>query len=656
MAVSLNAIKRPIAYDTRIDYYIDSYKFAGELILSLQLSVLLPSLNECYCVEVDKGAFQCDFLNQKRRVVIAGTRNWISDLKKEKIRDYSIGTANCYTSLVIAIEIKKEEISSCINMFSIDAEGLTRLSEDILQNALEITLYRYNEKTNGSSFLTPSVEECDRIDIGFYINFIEKRLHRCHFIPFHFPLVGTSEIPIDKEAFAQEVHNWRYFFSKASYDYKTKKYLDSIIAAAISIESYAWEIVCSSLENDEKIEEYTSIKDENGEKHHLSATQLYKKLKDDGKLNTNLSKTKIESFVQTILNPRNDIMHGKKTVAISWKEIATKVNSTLTSFYQNLNEPTDEVVFLEATSFNEDIVYRDYVLKCRNNSFASPELMKNESEEMIRRFPQMDLPRIQEIKALLEMNFVEEAERRISSLFSDIHDPCSTAVDLCNEFIKTNNIDIGIRLFTNIGQLDIRAATALSILYLRDYQKNNNVKSLETAHSISGVCLQGSTKSILATVIAREIAIEISDRNSVEALSKELIDLIQSDYAFPLYCAEYAINTKNYSDAITFLSTCVDRFSNSIHYGLKIDFYFIKFDISDINNRIKNALSICEQEGFSIPYSNEITVKIEEATHKKRSGYYIVTDISSMGKGEMPLGNLIYKDLPFIPGGYFIFK
>ena len=31
MSVSLNAEKHEIAYDTRIDYYIDLYKFAGEL-------------------------------------------------------------------------------------------------------------------------------------------------------------------------------------------------------------------------------------------------------------------------------------------------------------------------------------------------------------------------------------------------------------------------------------------------------------------------------------------------------------------------------------------------------------------------------------------------------------------------------------------------
>ena len=68
--------------------------------------------------------------------------------------------------------------------------------------------------------------------------------------------------------------------------------------------------------------------------------------------------------VLDILNPRNDIMHGKKSVAMSWGEIAKQVQSTMVEFYEKNNEHIDEKVFLDETNFEEDIKYRDFVLKC----------------------------------------------------------------------------------------------------------------------------------------------------------------------------------------------------------------------------------------------------------------------------------------------------
>ena len=209
MSVSLNAEKHEIAYDTRIDYYIDLYKFAGELVLSFKLPCLLPSLNECYCVETCENSFAYQTLKGVRRVVIAGTRNWISNNRTGKVLDYPTGTVVFFTSLVIAVEIKKSEIPESIKLFWSESSRLNAIAEGILQNALEIALFRYNEKTNGASFLTPSIIDCDRVDLGLYINYLEKRLHRYHFIKFRYPIIGANETPIDKKSFSEEIHNWR---------------------------------------------------------------------------------------------------------------------------------------------------------------------------------------------------------------------------------------------------------------------------------------------------------------------------------------------------------------------------------------------------------------------------------------------------------------
>lgn len=78
MPCSLNAVDKEIIYDTNIDYYIDLYKFAGELVFSFRLPDLLFHISDCYCIETGKDAFDLECLRDSRRVIIAGTRNWIS--------------------------------------------------------------------------------------------------------------------------------------------------------------------------------------------------------------------------------------------------------------------------------------------------------------------------------------------------------------------------------------------------------------------------------------------------------------------------------------------------------------------------------------------------------------------------------------------------
>ena len=656
MTVSLNAIDKPISYDTRIDYYIDLYKFAGELLLSFRLPVLLSNFVECYCIDVAEDSFQYSFLNSPRKVVIAGTRNWISEIDKQKPKDTSIKKMDCFTSLVIAIEIKKAEIPACINMFSKEPSELTAISEGILQNALEVALYRYNEKTGGASFLVPSYVECDRIDLGFIVNFIEKRFHRCHFNLFHFPLIGASETPISREAFAEGIHNWRYFFSKARYDFKSKKYVECIIASAISIESYAWEKARSFCANELELKEYTTKVDENGEARPLSATQLYKKLYDDKHLSTELSKTKIENFVQTILNPRNDIMHGKKTVAMSWGGISEQVLSKMIDFYGELNESVDENLFLAELPRDEEIKYRDFVLKCQKGSFESLDSKQFEVEKMIELFPQMELPKIEQIRVYLEAGHTLEAEKAIEAFLQNCNDPCATAVDLCPSFIKTNLLDLGISTFSKLKQFDARSSVALALLFLYKFQSDPQGTDLGVAYALSKKASMLGAKYVLADIVRREIAIKIGAKADVEALSKQLVHTIQDDYWFPLCCVGYELASKEYTSAVSYLNTFFERFVRSEHVGIKLDYYVLNYDIPAITNHVSTILSIFEKVGQLSSIQEQKLKAYQESLHKERAGYLVITDISSKGKGEMPLGNLLYKDLPSVIEGYYIYK
>ena len=656
MAISLNSINKTISYDTRIDYYIDLYKFSGELLLSFRLPILLPNLLECYCFDVAENHFQCSFLHNSRKVIVAGTRNWISAKDNQVSSLYPNKNPEFFTSLIIAIEIKSEEIPACTELFSKEPTELTAVSEGILQNALEAVLYRYNEKTNGTSFWVPSYIECDRIDLGFYVNFIEKRFHRCHFNRFHYPLIGVSETPIRKEDFQRDINNWRYFFSKAKYEYTSKKYVDCIIASAISIESYAWEKARSFCADDQELEQYTIQKYDNGEQHPLSATQLYKKLKDDNLLCTDLSKTKIEKYVQKILNPRNEIMHGKKTVAMSWGENAYSVLSTMIEFYGELSESTNEDLFLEDAPYNDEQTYRDYVLKCQNNSFESLDAKNAETQLMIERFPQMELPKVEQIRIYIETGRLKDAEDAIKHFIRICNDPCAVAVDLCPTFVKANTLSLGINIFSELENPDSRCCVALALLLLLQYQLTPNANDLQRAYDLSKNDTFLGSKYILADVIRYEITQKLGANEDTVIIAKQLVQLMPHDYWFPLRCTEYEIASGDYTSASVYFNTFLERFIHSEQEGLKIDYFVYKYDYSSISSRVSTIISSFKRAGFDELITEQQLSAYQEAQQKKRKGFLIITDISSKKKGGMPLGNLIYKDLPDIPEGYLVYK
>lgn len=108
MPISLNCKNKSISYDNRIDYYIDMNKFAAELVFSFELPVLLPHISECYCIEVSAESFELDILQSSRKLIVAGTRNWITTNSDNVTLDIQCGKTDFYTSMVIALLLMQE--------------------------------------------------------------------------------------------------------------------------------------------------------------------------------------------------------------------------------------------------------------------------------------------------------------------------------------------------------------------------------------------------------------------------------------------------------------------------------------------------------------------------------------------------------------------
>ena len=650
MTISLNSKDSLIMYDTRMDYYIDLHNFAGEIVMSFKLPELLSHFNECYCVDVDPDSFDWDVLRDNRKVVIAGTRNWITRNKNKEIWGTPVRDTSFFTSLVIAVEIKKDEINSIIDLFSGDEENLKMVADGILQNTLEIALYRYNEKAGGDSFLVPSTMDCDRLDFSFYINYIEKRYLRCQYVPFHYSLIGKDETPISHEFFNSPINNWRYFLNKSINDLSRKKYVDCIISAAISIESYAWEILKENLISVEAIEEFTT---ESGgdKKNHLSATKLFKKLKDNGYLNTDLSKTQIERKVQRILNPRNEIMHGKKSVSLSWKKFAEIAVADLTELYECFNEKNDESCFLDNNA-SDDIVYRDYILKCiKSNRLYSDNDRLSDANEMIKHYPSLQYPIIQKIKALIAFGKYDDAECLIKQAMGEYDNKNAIAVELFSEYYNLHEYDRGIQLFDGIDSLDERSCIALSMLYLNKYRENKveNAECLKNAMYFCNKSYDLNNKYLLRLVIANEILKENKDDTDYYENLKALSEIFEDDYYYPFRCVEESIKRECMTDVIKYLDIFLHRADNTNYGSMLIDFHKITYNMESIINMAELVIKILEFKGY------DCTERKKQINHLKDKSYDEINHFDRIGtfakSKEMPIGNLLYKDLPDIPEG-----
>lgn len=655
MSISLNAISKEILYDTNIDYYIDLYKFNSELVFSFKLTEILYHLSDCYCVEVEAGFFDIDCLKDKRKVIVAGTRNWISHPDKDgkmNIKDNEI-----FTSLVCAIEIKKAEFDSVVSLFSRDIEELKSITRNLLQNVMEIALYRYNEKAGGRSFLTPSYKLCDRIEVALYKNYIEKRYRRCYFRVYDFELANESEYPIRLDAYNDEVENWRYFYNKSVNELWNKKYVDSIISAAIAIEAFSWELVRKTYVEDDKISDFTS-EVVRGKSKPLSAIKLYKKLIKENMLQSSMSKSEIESNIQKILNPRNDIMHGKKSIVGSWKDKAEEANVHINQLFSSFGIDLSPERYLEKNNQNEDISrYRNYVLKTNNKDDISAEQLLELSEKAKNEFREMELPIINSLEALFRLGRIDEAMKKLNICFAESNNKSATAVAIwnCLPSWKPSLLD---EIMEKVDDKDERVLAVLGIEYLRRYRDGGKsdqkliIKALDYVKESN----RRNSKYTLANVIAGEILEELGSDEQIE-IFEFFCELLKDDFGYPLKCAEYYMNKDNITQVLKYTNVFLDRFVNIHLIGFKVDFYIEKYNLNEIVRRSTKIISYLKTKDTNKEYIESCIKKINDAQKiSLKEAVVVIDDIAIWGRGVMPQGNIIPGNPINIAGGYYIFK
>ena len=655
MSISLNDKDEHVFYDKRIDYYIDKYRIAGELVFSVKLPVILSHFNDSYCFVSSEQSFEYDLLKEKRRIIVAGTRNWI----RKEIPGYKSldEMDHFFTSLLIAIEIKKKEINQVISLFKMKNDELSQIARSILQNALEMVLYRYNEKTEGDSFLIPSINECNRIDLSFFINFIGKRYLRCQFITFYPKLMGMSETPIKKLEFEKEIQNWKYFYNKSKYDLSCMRYVDSILASAISIESYAWSRVKNVFKTDREIEEYTTNLVE-GEKKHLSATQLMKKLKKDKFLNTTLSSKQLEKKIQLILNPRNDIMHGKRSVDLSWKDNAIIANQYLNDLLSSFENGNQENCNPQGPDNSDlEFEYSEFMRKAVAQETTVREL-KIRASEMMGKYPDLEFPKIQYIIALIREQQFESAKKTTIEIIPTISNESAFAIDLAVAYMREKQFQFAIDTLNMVSISDERVITALAFSYFSLYQINpsDNLNSLEEAERIIKTDVHSLPISyVLRYVVFLDIMIARKNDKMTYDLAKRLSSALKTDYLYPIISALFAIKTKDYDSVPYFVNQFFERLENNSYLGIVFDYYELKYDFDAIERYLGSIISICSQIGVSIDNLDSRINRFKGKKQEKREKYYKYDRINYFNSESLKHRNLVYSQLPDILGGYYIY-
>ncbi len=657
MALSLNTYDGEIIYDTNIDYYIDMYGFSSELVFSFKLPELYHHISDCYCVDTEPDEFEIECLKHCRKVIVAGTRNWISH--KDSNGQSNINLAEFYTSMVIAIEIKKDELDSVISLFSKDADDLNVIATELLQNSLEVAFYRYNEKAGGKSFFTPSVKACDRVEMSLYKNYIEKRFKRCYYRLYEMELVRDTEEPIRVDSFMEKVDNWRYFYNKSLYELDNKRYIDSIVSAAISIEAFSWGIIQEKLKDEESIKEFASKED--GSKRFLSATGLYKKLIDEGMLKSSLSKSKIEDLIQKVLNPRNDIMHGKRSVVGSWKKEAENTRILIQQLFSSFGTDISSDIYFEKGCQNQKIAeYRNYVLKSTNAEDYPAEEMLELSIKATNDFPYMELPKINVIRMLFVLGRKEEATDKMLLLLSKTDNASSVALDIMISIIKLpydmwDTIDI---IKDMVDDKDERMMAMLGIFYIKRYKQtgcNDNSFLLMAAEYINS-SIQINNKYILAHVLKCYIS-EVYESYEHYGVYRSLVSRIDYDVGFPMRGAEIAMKLDNVNDVIFFLDIFIIRFKEYHVSGIAMDFFTITYTLKEIVDRVQGILMYLKNKDVDTLWLEKFEIMFNESKDIPLNPKKVVLDnVSVFDVGKMPQKNIIIGNPMNIAGGYVVIK
>lgn len=653
MVASLNTGSTFIKYDLRMDTFFDGLGIGSEIIFNFNLPFLLPKLNECYYIQIPKNTFSSKILSDsKRYVVFSGTRNWI---EKQKISSrYSTisiggqGNTVLNTSLSIAVEIKNDE-KNFLSKF-IDNKEFIYEMRSILQDAIEVISYKYNLNSDGESFFEPSYLNCDRMHCYFMKNYVEKRRIIWEYIsPNKNSPTNDSynETPILQEEMGETIDNWRYFKNKSNYQFRTCNYLDSIISAAIAIETFAYSVVSSFCDSEDKINDYSSeIVEKDGEKQQvfLSMGRLIKKLKNENKIITTLSNNKIEKCIYKILKPRNDIMHGKCIFNISYKIKAKEVNEALNNFFSSITIDSNKKN--EVKKIKEQYEYRKFLYYPFQENITYQELF-DEAQKFVDKYPDYEYPRLIYFKSAFLLDEKEIASNEQKYLLKHSKNVNAIVIDIADFYLNNKKFEEAMEILNNFENLgDERVYTMLGLMYFIKFEKTKNSFDLNKAHDFCIKAHNINKKYLTNYMLLRTFY--YFDNHFEEALNCSIImaKSDHNDYESYLFCAECSIILNKVEDTFNYIKQFLEHIEKNDYKVYKLDFLLI--EVSE--NLYERAKKICDILIKSDLKKEEVTIiseRLEKVIRdKKFNGVYSASGPGMVDKSEEWPEHLIKTDFP----------
>lgn len=651
MVASLNTGSTFIKYDLRMDTFFDGLGFESEIIFNFNLPVLLPKLNECYYISIPKGTFSSKVLSDSERyIVFSGTRNWIENQKTfsrySTITIGGQGNTILNTSLSIAVEIKNHE-KKVLSKF-IDSKEFIYEMRSILQDAIEVISYRYNLNSDGESFFEPSYLNCDRMHCYYMKNYVEKRRIIWEYIS---PNKNSpTDNGINENAILQEemceTDNWRYFKNKSNYQFKTCNYLDSIISAAIAVETYAYSVVASFCDSEDKINDYSSeIIEKDGEKQKvfLSIGKLIKKLKSDAKISTTLPNHKLEKYIYKILKPRNEIMHGKYAFNISYKIKAMEVNESLNIFFSSIISDNNKI---DVKKIKEQYEYRKFLYYPFQKNITYQEIF-DKAQKFIDEYPDYEYPRLIFFRSAILLGKNKIALEEQNYLLSHSKNVNAIVVDISTFYLNINKNEEAIKVLSDyISSGDERVHTMLGYMYFLKFKKTKNHFDLKKAYELCIEAQNINEKYLTNYAILRNIYDINKDFENSLKCGNLMVKLENNDYESSLFCAENSIALNKIEDAFNYIKQFLDRIEKNNYKNYQLDFLLVDTskNIYERSEKICDVLIKCD---FKKEEVNNIAEKIKKILQGKIfKGVYHASGPGMVDKSEKWPEHLIKVDFP----------
>lgn len=224
-----------------------------------------------------------------------------------------------YVSRVIfGIQISNYERSIIENEHPNTIHTISELFQNII---IDFARY-YNEAMNGNDYIAPSSNTYGPLIFSMHINNNKNTV--CNIITNTFSTSRSfkgSYLDLTK----CEQINWRYYLNKARNHYYLCEYIDTLLCAAISIESYVVELI-------KQAGLFSVLEDEKKNGRNISmfweTDLLYK-----NKVISKSKRNNINKLFSSIKDDRNNIVHGDRGPKDYEKKMANKGLNKLSNFY-----------------------------------------------------------------------------------------------------------------------------------------------------------------------------------------------------------------------------------------------------------------------------------------------------------------------------------